>query len=78
MVGWHHQINGHEFEQTLGDSEELGSLVCCSPWACKELDMTERLNNNSNLTIKKDLSKLKDQQLLLDLSEKVGHRTICC
>ena len=43
MVGWHHQLNAHEFEQTLGDSEEQGSLVCCSPWGCKELDMTERL-----------------------------------
>ena len=32
MVGWHHQLNGHEFEQTPGDSEEQGSLVCCSPW----------------------------------------------
>ena len=65
MVGWHYLLNEHEFEQTLGDSEELGSLVCYSPWGCKELYMTERLNNNnSNLTIKKDLSKLKDQQLL--------------
>ena len=40
MVGWHDQLNGHEFEQTLGDSEEQGSLACCSPWGCKELDMT--------------------------------------
>ena len=32
MVGWHHRLNGHEFEQTLGDSEGQGSLVCCSPW----------------------------------------------
>ena len=40
MVGWHHRLNGHEFEQTPGDSEEQGSLVCSSPWACKELDMT--------------------------------------
>ena len=44
MVGWHHQLNGHEFEQTPGDSEGQGSLVCCSPWGRKELDMTERLN----------------------------------
>ena len=36
MVEWHHQLNGHEFEQTLGDSEVQGSLVCCSPWGCKE------------------------------------------
>ena len=35
MVGWHHQLNGHEFEQTLGDGEGQGSLVCCSPWCCR-------------------------------------------
>ena len=46
MVGWHHQLNGHELDQTLGDSEGQGSPVCCSPWGCKESDMTERLNNN--------------------------------
>ena len=40
MVGWHHRINEHESEQTPGDSEEQGSLVCCSPWGSKELDMT--------------------------------------
>ena len=45
MVGWHHQLNGHEFEQAQGDGEEQGSLVCCSPWGRKELDMMERLNN---------------------------------
>ena len=43
MVGWHHQLNGHEFEQSLGDSEEQGSLACHSPWGCKELDTTEQL-----------------------------------
>ena len=40
MVGWHHQLNGHESEQTLGDSEGQGSLVYYSPWSCKESDMT--------------------------------------
>ena len=40
MVGWHHQLNGLEFEQTLGDSEGQGSLVGCSPQGCKELDTT--------------------------------------
>ena len=40
MVGWHHQLNGHECEQTQGDSEEQGNLVCCTPWGCKESDMT--------------------------------------
>ena len=48
MVGWHHWLNGREFEQALGDSEGQGSLACCSPWGCKELDMTEQLNNNKN------------------------------
>ena len=38
MVGWHHWLNGHEFEQTLGNGEEQRSLVCCSPWGRKELD----------------------------------------
>ena len=41
MVGWHHQLNGHEFEQPPGDSEGQGSLECFSPWGHKELDMTE-------------------------------------
>jgi len=41
LIGWHHRLNGHEFEQTLGDSKGQGSLVCCSPWGCKELDTTE-------------------------------------
>ena len=40
MVGWHHQLNGHESEQTLEDSERQGSLVYFSPWSCKELDTT--------------------------------------
>ena len=49
MMGWHHRLNVHEFEQTLEDGERQGSLVCCSPWGRKELDMAERLNNESNL-----------------------------
>ena len=44
MVEWHHQLNGHEFEQTLGDGEGQGSLVCCSPWGHKELDTTKGHN----------------------------------
>ena len=46
MDGWHHRLNGCEFQQTLGDDEGQGSLVCCSPWDCKELDTTEQLDNN--------------------------------
>ena len=44
MVGWHHQLDGHELEQAVGVSDGQGSLVCCSPWGHKELDMTEQLN----------------------------------
>ena len=44
MVGWHHQHNGHEFEQTLGVGDGQGSLARYSPWCRKELDTTERLN----------------------------------
>ena len=40
VVGCHHQLNGHELEQTLGDREGDGSLACCSSWGCKESDMT--------------------------------------
>ena len=47
MVGWYHQLSGHEFEQILGDAEGQGSLACCSPWGHKESDTTERLNNNT-------------------------------
>ena len=45
MVGWHHRLNGHEFEQALRVGDGQGSLACCSPWGCKELDKTEQLNN---------------------------------
>ena len=44
MVGWHHRLNGHEFEQAPGVGDGQGGLACCSPWGCKESDMTERLN----------------------------------
>ena len=44
MVGWHHRLDGQEFEQAPGIGDGQGGLSCCSPWDCKELDMTERLN----------------------------------
>ena len=47
MIGWHNRLDGHEFEQTPGDGDGQGSLVCCSPWGCKELNTTERLNNKN-------------------------------
>ena len=49
IVGWHHQLNGQEFEQAPGYGDEQGSLGFCSPWGSKELDMTEWLNNNKLL-----------------------------
>ena len=44
MVGWHHQLSGHEFEQVLRVGDGQGSLACCSPWAHEESDMIEQLN----------------------------------
>ena len=44
MVGWHHQLDGHEFEWTPGVGDGQGGLACCDSWGCKESDMTERLN----------------------------------
>ena len=49
MVAWHHRLNEHQFEQTLEDGEGQGSLVCSSPWGCKEADTTEGLNNNASI-----------------------------
>ena len=50
MVGWHHRLNGHEFEQALRAGRGQGSLASCSPWAHKELDTTERLNNKEEVS----------------------------
>ena len=43
-VGWHHGLDGHEFEQALGDGDGQGRLACCSHWGCSESDVTEQLN----------------------------------
>ena len=51
MVWWHHQLNGREFKEALGACEGQGSLACCSPWGCKESDITEWLNNNNHYCI---------------------------
>ena len=51
MVGWHHWLNGYEFEQALGDGEGQGRLACCSPWGRKGSDMTEWLSNNMNMYV---------------------------
>ena len=41
LVGWHHRLNGHDFQQALGVGDGQGNLMCCSPWGHKELDMTD-------------------------------------
>ena len=58
LVGWHHRLNGHEFEQVLGDGEGQGGLACCSPWGRKEVDRTEQLNNNND-TRRHNLEQIK-------------------
>ena len=58
MVGWCHQLNGHEFEQTPGDGEGQAGLACCSPWGCKELDMTEQLDNTIAATLRNRMDTL--------------------
>ena len=50
MVEWHHRLNGHEFEQALGDGEGQGSLECCSPWGHKELGTIKQLNTTTATT----------------------------
>ena len=54
MVGWHHWLDGYEFEQALGVGDGPGSLACCSPWSRKELDITEQLNWGNNNSACKD------------------------
>ena len=64
MVGWHHQLNGHKFEQTLGDRDGQGRLACCSPWGHKESDTTEQLNSNILISV---LANWTISKLLLDV-----------
>ena len=65
MVGRHHRLNGHQRGQTLGDGEGQRSLVCCSPWGCKESDTTEQ---------RRRVLAAGHLQLLLSLLNPVGHR----
>ena len=50
-AGWHHRLEGREFEQALGDGEGQGSLACCTPWGHKESDATEQLNNSNKSSL---------------------------
>ena len=54
MIGWHHRLNGHEFEQALGAGDGQGGLKCCKPWSCEELDMTKRLKWTELIDVLKD------------------------
>ena len=57
MVGWHHGL-GHKFEQASGVGDGQRSLVCCNPWGCKELDMTEQLNGTESLCCTAEMNTL--------------------
>ena len=70
MVGWHHQLDGLEFEQAPGDGEGPGSLACCSPWGCTESDVTEQLNNNT--IVYNNIRKSKEPPPHLTPGERTG------
>ena len=74
MVGWHHRFNGHEFEQTLGDSEGQGSLACCSPWGHKPSDTTQQLNDMCQLVTDEEnrntMTGVEERRFTPDLGEK--------
>ena len=81
MVGWHHQLSGHEFEQIPGDGEGQGSLTCCSPWGRTESDATEQLNNNNQhnlscneVSLGTPSSGRKAEMMTLD----DGYEAACC
>ena len=71
MVGWHHQLNGHESEQALGFGDGQGSLACCSPRGRKESDMTERLNSTGGLGKSLDFSDIQLGKLILKVSDRM-------
>ena len=73
MSGWYHQLNEHEFEQTLGDGEGQGSLACCSPCGCKKSYTTKGLDNNNNTLV---VSNAKSCPTLVS-PWTVAHRSIC-
>ena len=76
MVGWHHRLNGHEFEQASGDGEGQGSLECCSQWDQEELDMTKQLNNNTFAVKNHPTKKLQAQVASLVKSNEAFNKEI--
>ena len=69
MAGWHHRLNGHEFELTPGVGDGQGSLACCSPWGRKEWDTTEQLNWTECLD--KDVRKVEIRR---EVQDELGTR----
>ena len=76
-VGWHHWSNRHESEQTLGNNEEQGSLLCCSPCSCKETDRAEQLNNSNNVMTKKIMNEHSQYEWSTHSVLSPSH-TVCC
>ena len=76
MVGWHHRINGQEFEQALRDAEGRGSLSCCGTWSHKELDVTEQLNKNRAAPEVAQVMCAGPVRLLVLSSSPVGPRSL--
>ena len=72
VVGWHHLLDGHEFEQAPRVGDGQGSLVCCSPWGRKELDMTERLNWTENWDEQGERQSPEDLISLEERTQAVG------
>jgi len=80
MVGWHHWLDGHEFEQAPGGGDGQGGLACCSPWGCKELDTTEQMNW-TDFYLKSDTSSDKlliDENKLLKLHKFSPLKSVAC
>ena len=63
MVGWHHQLNGHKFEQILGDNEGQGRLMCCSPQGCEELEATQQVNNHNTFYYYEMCKQIHDKKI---------------
>ena len=77
MVGWHHWLNGHEFEWTLGVGDGQGGLACYSPWGRKESDTTERLNRTELYYLTFNCADLMQSKSLVDGKDSWGFKDSC-
>ena len=69
MIGWHHRLNGPEFEQVPGNGEGQGSLACCRPWGCKDSDTNEILNNSKKNRFRVYFAKVRGHLIFLILND---------